>query len=163
MKRVRPRGWRDDLMIRFRGVRFHGAISAGWSPQRDLAVRSLWRDLAARSRQRELNGASGLVAVVWAQRREPDLTLSSLSSCSLSLSLSLSLSARLSSEIICSENRSVKYFSSQSHKTHGQLKLISKKFYFSYAIKHVMRSKIIPWNGFMQSFGLISNHKQKPN
>ena len=57
--------------------------------------------------------------------------------------LSLSLSARLSSEIICSENRSVKYFSSQSHKTHGQLKLFSRKFYFSCTTKHAVRCKII--------------------
>ena len=107
---------------------------------------ALWRDLAARSRQRELNGASGLVAVVWAQRREPDLTLSSLSSCSLSLSLFLS--ARLSLEIIWRENRSVKYLPGQSHKTHGQMKLFSGKFYFPCTTKHTVSCKTISWNGF---------------
>ena len=54
-KRVRSRGQWDDLTVRSRKVRSHGAISAGRSPRRDL-------DGAIS--QRELNNASALGAVV---------------------------------------------------------------------------------------------------
>ena len=135
VKIVWSRGQWDNLTVRSRWDDLPSAI---------LTTRALWRDLAARSRQYELNGASGLGAVIWAQRCEPDLTLSSLSSCSLSLSLS----ARLSLEIIWRENRSVKFFPGQSYKTHGQMKLFSGKFYFPCATKHTVSRKTISWNGF---------------
>ena len=71
----------------------------------------------------------------------------------ISLSLSLSLSLFLSlcvwdPEMVCSENRNVNQFSGQNHKTHGQRKCFSEKFYFPCATKHTMRCKIISWNGF---------------
>ena len=150
MKRVQPRGWRDDLMIRFRGVRFHGAISTGWSPQRDLDNAISRCDLYGAISRLDLVGASSMarLGLGWWFKLDNASPIS-LSLVSLrALSLSLSLSTRLSSEIICSENRSVKYFSSQSHKTHGQLKLFSRKFYFSCTTKHAVRCKIISWNGF---------------
>nr|POE99259.1 hypothetical protein CFP56_66800 [Quercus suber] len=55
MKRVRSRGQRDDLTVRSQRDDLPSAISM---------ARALWRDLAARSRQRELDDASGLRAVV---------------------------------------------------------------------------------------------------
>ena len=64
-------------------------------------------------------------------------------------SLSLSLSLRVwDPEMVWSENRNVNQFSGQSHKTHGQMKCFSGKFYFSCATKHTVRCKIISWNGF---------------
>ena len=64
-------------------------------------------------------------------------------------SLSLSLSLHVwDLEMVCSENRNVNQFSGQSHKTHGQLKCFSGKFYFPCATKHAVRCKIISWNGF---------------
>ena len=70
---------------------------------------------------------------------------------SLSLSLSLSLSFSLCAsdpEMFCSENKNVNHFSGQSHKTHGQWKCFSGKFYFPCATKYTVRCKIISWNGF---------------
>ena len=62
---------------------------------------------------------------------------------------SFSLSLRVwDLEMVCSENRNVNQFPGQSHKTHGQLKCLSGKFYFPCATKHVLRCKIISWNGF---------------
>ena len=63
--------------------------------------------------------------------------------------LSLSLSLRVwDPKMVWSENRNVNQFSGQSHKTHGQLKCFSGKFYFPCATKHAVRCKIISWNGF---------------
>ena len=67
----------------------------------------------------------------------------------LSLFLSLFLSLCIwDPEMVCSENRNVNQFPGQSHKTHGQLKCFSRKFYFPCATKHTVRCKIISWNGF---------------
>ena len=67
----------------------------------------------------------------------------------LSLFLSLFLCLRVwDPEMVCSENRNVNQFPGQSHKTHGQLKCFSRKFYFPCATKHTVRCKIIFWNGF---------------
>ena len=68
----------------------------------------------------------------------------------LSLFLSLFLCLRVwDPKMVCSENRNVNQFPGQSHKTHGQLKCFSRKFYFPCATKHTVRCKIISWNGFM--------------
>ena len=119
-------------------------------------VRSRWDDLPSAISRCDLYGAISRLDLAGASSmarlglgwwfkldNASPISLSLVSLRALSLSLSLSLSARLSSEIICSENRSVKYFSSQSHKTHGQLKLFSRKFYFSCTTKHAVRCKII--------------------
>ena len=67
----------------------------------------------------------------------------------LSLFLSLFLCLRVwDPEMVCSENRNVNQFPGQSHKTHGQLKCFSRKFYFLCVTKHTVRCKIISWNGF---------------
>ena len=62
---------------------------------------------------------------------------------------SFSLSLRVwDLEMVCSENRNVNQFPGLSHKTHGQLKCFSEKFYFPCTTKHALRCKIISWNGF---------------
>ena len=62
---------------------------------------------------------------------------------------SFSLSLRVwDLEMVCSENRNVNQFPGLSHKTHGQLKCFSEKFYFPCITKHALRCKIISWNGF---------------
>ena len=106
------RSRRDDIPSAISWCKLYGAILrlAGASL---TACLGLWR-------WSELDGASPI-----------SLSLVFLCALSLSLSLSLSLFACLSPEIICSENRSAKYFPGQSHKTHGQLKLFSGKFCFS--------------------------------
>ena len=66
-----------------------------------------------------------------------------------SVTLSLSLSLHVwDPEMVCRENRNINQFPGQSHKTHGQLKCFSGKFYFPCVTKHVLRCKIISWNGF---------------
>ena len=115
-----PRGGRDWSS----GGRFHVARSR----RRDIggkisATQSRWRDLsgmilATWSRQCNLTGKSRVGARsrrrVWLCEVESSL-LSLLSlSLSFSLSLSLSLFARLSPEIVCSENRNVKQFPSHN-------------------------------------------------
>ena len=66
-----------------------------------------------------------------------------------SFSLSLSLFKHLMSpEIVWSENKNLNQFPGQSHKTHGQMKCFSEKFYFPCATKHTVSCKIISWNGF---------------
>ena len=125
-KRIRSRGQWDDLMVRSRGV---------WSRRDDIPSAILRHKLYGAILR--LAGAS-LTACLglrrWSELDDASLiSLSLVFLCALSLSLSLSLSlfACLSLEIICSENRSAKYFLGQSHKTHGQLKLFSRKFCFS--------------------------------
>ena len=132
-------------MIRSRGVQSHGTISAGRSPQRDLDDVISRCDLYGAISRLDLADASSTARLGLGWWSELDnASPISLSLVSLrALSLSLSLSARLSPEIICSENRSVKYFSGQSHKAHGQLKLFSRKFYFPCTTKHAVRCKII--------------------
>ena len=122
--------WATRSMVRSRGSSDDGG--GWWVIDRWVVVRSRGgSDLAARSGRRELDGTSGLGAMVWVRWRELNLTLSSLDWSSVCdggselglwfvhrFSLSLSLShthMRLGLEMIWSENRNVKSFPSQSH------------------------------------------------
>ena len=133
MKRVRSRGQWDDLMVQSRGVRSYGAILAGRSPQRDLAARSC---------RRELNDMSRLGEVVWAQRCEPDLTFSSLSSCSFSLSSVSESWNHLKVKQKC------KIFSGSKGLFSSQSCWFSVWLYFTSPTKHATGCKIISWNPF---------------
>jgi len=116
-------------MVRSRWMRSHGVISTGRSTQRDLDSAISWYELYGAISWLDLADASSTTHLGLGQWSELNgASPISLSLVSLrALSLSLSLFARLSLEIICSENRSVTYF------------LVK-------AIKHTVN-----WNGFSEN------------
>ena len=135
-------------------TKIKGAILTGRSWQR-------WSDLeedgaisAGRSRRRNLDGMiskarswrhdlEGAILPMQSRRHVWGWGVISSSLSLLSLSRSLSLFARLSPEMVWSENRNVKQFPGQSHNIYSQMKLFSGKFYFPCATKHAVRCKII--------------------